>query len=192
MANTFITPLWVTKDVAQFWKNSIKLAGTFDRQWDEAFRNKPEGAQVGYTVQARIPQRFTVTEGQALQQQAILNQTVPITINHQQNVGMGWSSADAALAVEEVQDRYTMPAGESLANKVDVTCGVEVYKSVYYSIGAPGAPITNNLTYLNGVAKLQNVGVPAPLCAVLDPKSQAAILNANLAYADIINGLRRM
>lgn len=181
MPNTFITPTWVTKDTAAFWKNSIKLAGTFDRQWDESFRNKPEGAQIGYTVNARIPQRFTVTEGQALQQQSILNQTVPITINHQQNVGMGWSSADATLAVEEVQERYTMPAGESLANKVDVTCGAEVYKSVYYSIGAPGVANTLNATYLNGVAKLQNVGVPAPLCAVLDPLSQAAILNANLS-----------
>lgn len=179
--NTFITPTWVTKDVASFWKNSLKLVNQFDRQWDESFRNKPEGAQIGYTVQARIPQRFTVTEGQALQQQAILNQTVPITINHQQNVGMGWSSADATLEVEDVQERYTMPAGESLANKVDVTAGAEVYKSVYYSIGAPGTPISSNSTYLDGVAKLQNVGVPAPYCAVLDPKSQAAILNANLA-----------
>lgn len=179
--NTFVTPQWVTKDVAQFWKNSLKLASTFDRQYDESFRNKPEGAQIGYTVQARIPQRFTVTEGQALQQQAILNQTVPITINHQFNVGMGWSSADATLTVEDVQERYTMPAGESLANKVDVTCGQEVYKSVYMSIGTPGTPITQNATYLDGVAKLQNMGVPDPFCAVLDPKSQAAILNANLS-----------
>lgn len=181
MPNTFITPTWVTKDVAAFWKNSLKLAGTFDRQWDESFRNKPEGAQIGYTVQARIPQRFTVTEGQALQQQAILNQTVPITINHQQNVGMGWSSAEASLEVEQVQERYTMPAGESLANKVDVTCGAEVYKSVYFAIGTPGSAITLNSTYLDGVAKLQNMGVPDPYCAVLDPKSQAAILNANLS-----------
>ena len=181
MSNTFITPTWVTKDVAAFWKNSIKLVGTFDRQWDESFRNKPEGAKIGYTVNARIPQRFTVTEGQALQPQAILNQTVPITINHQQNVGMGWSSADATLLVEEVQNRYTKPAGEALANKVDVTCGLEVYKSVYFSIGTPGTAISANSTYLNGVAKLQNVGVPAPLCAVLDPLSQASILNANLA-----------
>lgn len=179
--NTFITPTWVTKDVAAFWKNSIKLVSQFDRQWDDSFRNKPEGAQIGFTVQARIPQRFTVTEGQALQQQAILNQTVPITINHQQNVGMGWSSADATLEVEDVQERYTMPAGESLANKVDVTAGAEVYKSVYFGIGSPGSPISDNKTYLDGVAKLQNMGVPGPYCAVIDPLSQSAILNANLA-----------
>lgn len=179
--NTFITPTWVTKDVASFWKNSIRLVANFDRQWDESFRNKPEGAQIGYTVQARIPQRFTVTEGQALQQQAILNQTVPISINHQQNVGMGWSSADATLEVEEVQERYTMPAGEALGNKCDVVAGAEVFQSVYYQIGAPGTPLSDNDTWLNGVALLQNVGVPAPYCAVIDPRSQAAVLGANLA-----------
>ena len=180
--NTFITPNWVTKDVAKFWKNSIKLVGNFDRSWDDSWRNKPEGAQIGYTVQVRIPQRFVVNSGQALQQQAILNQTVPLTINHQEHVGMGWSSADATVEVEEVQNRYTMPAGQALANKVDKTAGEEVYKSVYFSIGAPGAgAISDNETYLNGVALLQNVGVPEEFCAVLDPRSQAAILNANVA-----------
>lgn len=179
--NTFITPTWVTKDVATFWKNSLKLVGNFTRQWDDSFRNKPEGAQIGYTVQARLPQRFVVNEGQALVQQAILNQTIPITINHQQNIGMGWSSADASLEVEEVQERYTMPAGEALANKVDVTAGAETYAQIYYSAGSPGVPISDNATYLNAVAGLQNVGVPGPYVAVLDPLSQAAILGPNLA-----------
>ena len=129
--NTFITPTWVSKDVAVNWLNEITLVGQFDRSWDEAWRNKPQGAQIGYTVQARLPQRFTVTEGQSFQQQAIINQTVPITLNHQYNVGMAWSTAAATLEVEEVQERYTAPAGKALANKTDVQCGREVFKSVY-------------------------------------------------------------
>ena len=185
--NTFVTPTWVTYDVAEFWENSIKFVAQCDRSWDDSFRNKPDGAQIGYTVQARIPQRFTVTEGQALQQQAILNQTVPITINHQQNVGMGWSSADATLAVEDVTNRYTMPAGQALANKVDVTVASEFYKSVYFSAtsGSIGTPISSNATYLNTVAQMQLYGIPAPYCAVLDPLSQAAIVNANLAIFNL-------
>jgi hypothetical protein len=179
--DTWLTPVWVTKDVAAFWKNEIKFVGQMDRSWDDSFRNKPEGAQIGYTVLARIPQRFTVSEGQALVQQAILNQSVPITINHQQHVGMGWSSADASLEVEEVQERYTMPAGEALGNKVDVVAAAEVFQSVYNFIGSPGVPLSANQTWLNGVALLQNLGVPGPYQAVVDPRTQAAILGANLA-----------
>lgn len=183
--NTFVTPNWVTKDVAKYWKNSIRLVGNFDRQWNDSWRNKPQGAQIGDTVQARIPQRFVVNEGQALQQQAILNQTVPITINHQFQVGMGWSSSQAALEVEEVEERYTMPAGVALANKVDVISGTEVYKSVYFSIGAPGTPLSDNQTWTDGVAKLQNFGVPEDYCAVVDPKTQSKIVTSNFALFNL-------
>ena len=179
--NTFISPTWVTKDVATNFKNNIKLIGNFDRSWDNSWENKPQGAQIGYTVQARIQQRWVVSEGQALVQQPILNQTVPITINHQFQVGCGWSSADDALLVEEVQNRYTMPAGRAMANKWDVVAGAEVYKSVYFAIGTPGTPISDDQTYTDGVAKMRNVGVPDEFIAVLDPKSQSRLLAANFA-----------
>jgi hypothetical protein len=179
--NTFITPSWVTKDVATNFKNNLKFLGQFDRSWDDSFKNKPEGAQIGYTVQARIQQRFTVSEGQALQQQAILNQTVPITLNHQYHVDMGWSSAQATLEVEEVQSRYTKPAGDSLASKWDSQAGLEVYKSVYYSIGTPGSLISSNQAWTDGVALLQDMAVPQQYCAVISPKQQSALLNANFA-----------
>jgi coat protein Gp5 len=177
--NTFITPTWVTKDVAMFWKNSIKLVGKFDRQWNKEWSKS--ATKLGDTIQVRIPQRFVVNEGQALIIQSILNQTVPLSINHQYQVGMEWSSADSALRVEEVQKRYTKPAGYALANKADVQAGAEVFKSVYYSIGAPGTPLSNNLTWTDGVALLRAVGVPEELCAVTDTLTQSKITNANLA-----------
>lgn len=179
--NTFISPAWVTKDVALNFNNNIKLIGNFDRSWDDSWENKPGGAKIGYTVQARIQQRWVVSEGQPLVQQPITNQTVPITINHQFQVGCGWSSAEDSLLVEEVQSRYTGPAGKAQANKWDVVAGAEVYKTVYYSIGAPGVPISDDQTYTDGVAKMRNVGVPDDFIAVLDPKSQSRLLAANFA-----------
>ncbi len=180
--NTLITPTWVTKDVAVNFKNNLKLIGCFDRHWDEAWKNKPQGAQIGDTVQIRIQQRWEVNEGQALVQQAIINQTVPLTINHQFQIGMGWSSSQEALEVEEVQDRYTKTAGRRQANKWDVVAGAEVYKSVYFSIGAPGVAITSNQTWTDGVALLRNVAVPDDeLIAVLDPLTESALLANNFA-----------
>lgn len=177
--DTFITPTWVTKDVAMYWKNSIKLVGKFDRQWNAEWSKA--ASKIGDTIQVRIPQIFSVNEGQALQIQAIFNQTVPLTINHQYQVSFEWSSADAALRVEEVQKRYTKPAGYALANKADAQSGEEVYRSVYYSIGSPGTPLSDNQTWTDGVALLRSVGVPEELCAVTDPKTQSAITNANVA-----------
>lgn len=178
--NTIITPNWVATDSAVGFKNSIRLIGQFDRTWDKTWENLPDGAQIGYTTQVRIEQRWQVFEGQALQQQAILNQTVPITINHQFQVACGWSSADDSLAIEEVQTRYSMPAGKAMANKWDVVAGQEVYRNVYFQIGAPGVALSNDQTWLDAIAKLVNVAVPEEFVAVIDPKTHSKLLGANI------------
>ena len=181
MANTLITPNWVTTDTATGFLDSTKLIGRFDRQWDDSFFNKPGGAKIGDTVSVRIEQRWLATEGQALQQQALLNQTVPITVNHQFNVGMGWSSSQATLEVEEVQKRYTSPAGRSLAAKWDRVAGGEVYKAAYFSIGTPGTNIGTNATWQDAVAMLQEQGVPDEYYAVVSPSQQASLNGSNQA-----------
>ena len=178
--NTLISPTWVTTDTAVSFKNNITLVRKFDRQWNSEWTNRPGGAKIGYTVQVRLPQRFQVTEGQALVQQAVFNQTVPITLNHQFQVGMGWSSADSAMLVEEVQSRYTKRAGKVLANKADVIAGAEVYKTVYFQAGPLSAqPVTNinvDGVITDAVAKLRNVGVPEDLYGCVDPKTQSLLL----------------
>jgi hypothetical protein len=177
--NTFVTPSWVTKDVAVGFRNNIKLIGNFDRSYDDQYRQA--GAKMGYTVNARIEQRFTVSEGQGYDEQAILDQVVPISINHQYHVDMGWSSADATMVVEEVQSRYTQKAARSLANKWDVQAGKEVYKSVYFAIGEPGSVITDNQVWTDGVALLKDAGVPEELMAVITPVQQSSLLANNFA-----------
>ncbi len=167
MSNTLITPTWVTKDTAVNFKNNLKLIGRFDRSIEKQnFKDKPEGAQIGDTVQVRIQQRWEVSEGQGLVQQSILNQTVPLTINHQFQIGMG----------------YTKPAGRRMANKWDVVAGKEVYKKVYFSAGTPGTAITSNQTWTDAVALLHNNAVPDDeLGAVIDPLTQSSLLANNFA-----------
>ncbi len=181
MANTIITPNWVSTDVAMFWDNNIKALKLADRTYGNEWQDKPDGAQIGYTVQQRIPQRWRVKRGQALQQQPILNQTVPISLTDQLQVAMGWSSADQAVLIEEVQERYTKPAGVAFANECDRFFVDSVFKSVYFNIGTPGTPITSNETWTDGVAKLHAFGVPDDLLAVVEPRQQSKLQAGNLA-----------
>lgn len=178
--NLFITPQWVATDTAAGFAGNTRLINLFSREWDNTWRDLPDGAKIGYTAQVRIDQRWQVFEGQALQQQAILNQTVPITINHQFQVAHGWSSADQSLVVEEVQ-RYTRTAGKAMAGKWDVVAGQEVYRLCYYQIGSPGVPLNSDQAWLDGVAKLVNVAVPDDdLWAALDVKTHSKLLGANI------------
>jgi hypothetical protein len=188
--NTTITPNWVSKDTAMFWKLGVRLIKKTKKGYGKEWQNLPEGAKIGYTVQQRVPTAPTVNEGQALQIQPYINQTVPISLTHQLQVACGWSTADDTVVIEEVQERWTQPAGKSLAAKCDKLFGQEVYKAVYNTIGTPGVSITDNQTFLDGVAKLANIGAADGLIAVLDPKAMAKITGANFAIFNLPGGNR--
>lgn len=178
--NLFINPQWIATDTAAGFAGSTKLVGLFDRSWDNTWRDLPDGCQIGFTTQVRIEQRWQVFEGQALQQQPVFNQTVPITINHQFQVAHGWSSADQSLVVEEAQ-RLSRPAGRAMAGKWDVIAGQEIYRQVYFQMGSPGVALSSDQTWLDILAKLVNVAVPDDdFNAAIDVKTHSKLLGANI------------
>jgi hypothetical protein len=148
MANTFITPTWVLKDVARVAVNMLKFAANIERWYDDKF--KAGGAKVGYTGSGRLPQRFRTTKGQAFQAQPINDVTVPVTLTDQANIGTSWSTADATVVVEDVRRRYVNPAGEQLANTIDFDGLTRMTPTVAHSVGVPGTPPTSRLTYTTG------------------------------------------
>lgn len=187
MANTFITPTWVMKETGRLFVNNLKFAANVNRSYDDAF--SVNGAKVGYTVNARLPQRFRPAEGQALQLQALQDSTVPISLTHQKHIGFGWSTADRTVLVQEVRDRYIRPAASSLANIVDFDGLQTVTRDVWQSVGTPGSTPTTNLPYLQATAKLAKAGVPTGnLVGLLDPTSQITLVNANFS---LFNGPSR-
>lgn len=191
MANTIITPTWVSKDTAMFWKSHIRAVGNLaKRGYGKEWQNLPEGAKIGYTVQQRVPTAPIVSEGQALQIQPYINQTVPISLTHQLQVACGWSTADDTVEIEEVQDRWTMPSGKALGAKCDVLFAQEIYKQIYMTIGTPGVPITDNAVYTDGVARMANVSAQDGLEAVLDPKAMSKLVSANFAIFNLPNGTK--
>lgn len=176
--NFIITPNWIATDTADQFDNYVRLVSEFSRKYEGAWSES--GAKIGYTTQVRLPQRDVTVEGQALQVQPIQNQTVPITINHQLQVAHSWSSADDQIAIEDAR-QYDISAGKSMAGKWDVIAATEVYTKVYFQIGAPGVPLSSDQGWLDGVAKLTNVGVPdSDLCAIIDMKTHSKLLGANI------------
>lgn len=177
-ANFILTPNWIATDTAEQFDNYVRLVNEFTRKFEGAWSES--GAKIGYTTQVRLPQRDITVEGQALQIQPIQNQTVPITINHQLQVAHSWSSADDQLAIEDAR-QYDISSGKSMAGKWDVIAGAEVYTQVYFQIGSPGVPLSSDQTWLDGVAKLCNVGVPdSDLQAIIDMKTHSKLLGANI------------
>jgi hypothetical protein len=174
MANTLATPSWTTKEVARAFINKLVFLAHVNRTYDDAYIQS--GAKVGNTVNARLPQRFTVTDGQALQLQNLYDQTVPITLSNQKNVAFGYSSAQATTELDNIRTRYINPGAEALANAAEVLAFDNVYPDIYSSVGTPGTTPTATLTYLQAGVKLTDLSTPLlGRVAMLDPLAMSTL-----------------
>ena len=180
MANTLATPSWVTKEVARYFLNEITFVKNVNRTYDDQYVQA--GAKVGNTVNARLPQRFVATDGQALQLQNLYDQVTPITLTNQKNVAFGYSSAQATTELDNIRNRYVQPAAEVLANASDVLAFQNVYRDVYNCVGTPGTTASATLTYLQAGVKLTDLAAPQDgRVAVLDPLAMATIADSTKA-----------
>jgi hypothetical protein len=176
--NVHVNPKWVMKEVGRRLVNNIKFGATVNRGYDGQY--KVEGAKVGYTVNARLPQRFKVNKGTALVPQPVNDQVVPITLTDQANVGLEFSMASLTMEVEQYRERYINPAVDAIVNTVDFDGLTRMYQETYFYYGTPGTIPATNQHYLNAGVKLTNVAVPVDgRMAMLNPQMHATLVGAN-------------
>ena len=176
MANTLATPSWTTKEVARGFINKLVFLANVNRTYDDQY--EIAGAKVGNTVNARLPQRFTVTDGQALQLQNLYDQTVPISLTNQKNVAFGYSSQQATTELDNIRSRYVEPGAEALANAAEVLAFNAVYRDIYSAVGTPGTTPSATITYLQAGVKLTDLSTPLRgRVAVLDPLAMSTLAN---------------
>ena len=174
MANTTVTPDWVTMEVALYFVNSLRGVANFDRSYSDEFIQA--GAKVGDTVRIRLPQQYEAVEGEALEIQNILDRTVNLILNRRRHVGFGWSSAQATTDLDDIRSRYVQPAAETLASVYDRLSLADVYKKVWNAVGTLGTIPTAGLTYSTAVSRMLDQATPDEgLVAILSPLSNATI-----------------
>ena len=198
MANSLVTPTKIIKEVAAELVNNIRFAKKVNRSYDSAYSEG--GAKVGYTVQARLPQRYQVTKGQALSITPVDDQVVPITVTDQAHVGLAFSSASLTMEVDDYKKRYIMPAVHALVNQMDYDGLSRMYKKVANVVGTPGTtpgstgtlPAAANIVYLSAGVKLSETAVPDPRIAMLSPEMHAYLASANLTLFNPTGAISEM
>jgi coat protein Gp5 len=177
LANTLATPTWVMKEIAPGYTNELNFVRHIgNKDYDDQYVQN--GAKVGNTVYARLVQRYVASDGQAYQPQALYDQTVPITLTNQKQVGFGYSSAQATTELDDIRRRYVQPAAETLANAADVLAYQAVYRDVWNAVGTPGVTPSALLTYLQAGVKLTDGAVNQNgRIGVLDPLASATLMN---------------
>jgi hypothetical protein len=158
-------------------ENNLVAAGKINRQYDDKFART--GAKVGYTVNARKPNRFVGTTGAALNLENITEGSVPITLDTQFHVDFTFSSADLTMIVDEFSDRYLKPAMAAIANKIDYDVCSQVY-NVANTTGTAGSTPNDILALLTAGQKMDYEAAPrdGQRSVVWDPATNASMVKS--------------
>lgn len=178
MANQLVTPSWTLKEVGRGYENSLKFIANVTKKYSDEYSQA--GAKVGNTINYRLPARFIVSDGQALEAQDLLDQTVPITLTNQKHIDMTWSAWQETTEVEDVRRRYINPAASHLASSIDNFAFKAVYRDIWNGVGTPGTTPSTTLSYLQARRKLMDQAAPEDgVVAVLDPEAMIVLANTS-------------
>jgi P22 coat protein - gene protein 5 len=177
-ANAVINPTWVMKEIGRRLLNNWKFANNVERGYDDQYNQA--GAKMGYTVNARLPQRYQVNKGQALNPQPVSDLIVPITLTDQANVGIEFSTASLTMEVDNYKEKCIAPAVDTLVNAADFDGLNRMYQETFRTVGTPGVVPGSTGTfpqaflnvYLGAGVKLTNGAVPM--------ENRRAMLNASM------------
>lgn len=158
MANSLITPSWITKTTLAHLVNNSAFIGNVDTSYVDQFRMS--GAKAGTSIQVRKPVQGTVRDGAAVNIQDIVEPTFTITMENEFGIDWQFTDFDLSLKVDRFEERYLAPMGSRLAAELDLRIAQRMYKAVNNFVGTPGtSPATADLA-LSANEKLDNNACP--------------------------------
>ena len=180
--NTIVTASLIAKETMRAFVNALGLGQGINMQYKDEFAN---GGFVGKstTVNIKKPVRFTVSTGQALDLQDVLEETTPFTIQYQDHVDFQFSSQDLAVGIVKFRENYLIPAASALAAKFDTRIA-QLYQKAFNFVGVPGTIPTTALTYLNAKTALNLAGCP-------DENARRLVINSAM-HANIVETLKTL
>ncbi len=144
MANTLITPSWITKTTLAHFINSSAFAKYINKDYTDQFR--AAGAKVGTTINVRKPVQGTVRSGAVASVQDVNEPQVAITMEPEFGIDWEFTDFDLSLKVDRFEERYLAPYGSRLAAEYDLRCAQRLYRKVYNFVGTPGtSPATADI-----------------------------------------------
>ena len=190
-SNTLLTNDLITRQALRVLRNQFVLASRALRNVDDLFGKT--GLKAGATVRVRVPVRYASATGAAVQKNNSTETNTSITLV-QRNIGIGFTSIDRTLSIDDFNDRFIKPAMAQLASDIDADGFALYYKAQNlvtpgsYSSGSPaawtGTDVSTLRPFLDAKARLVEKAVPA------DGDMFVAVTPA--ASAGLVDGLKTL
>lgn len=177
MANSILTPTAVTRKVQQVLHGKLNLAKNVNRQYDDQY--KTTGAKDGSDIKIRLPNKYTVRSGKALNAQDTSETSVTLTRATQVGVDMNFSSAELTMQLDDFASRIIEPASAVLASNIENAIAAR-YVDVANLVGTAGTTPASMLTILQAGARLDDELVPrdGKRVVALSPLAMATVVDA--------------
>lgn len=174
MANTILTMDMITRKSLEILENNLVLTRNVNRQYDDSFAQA--GAKIGSDLRIRLPDRCLVTDGPALSVQEENEQSTTLTVSRQKHVGINFTSAELTLSLDDFAERVLKPRVSQLAATIDADLAT-VFRSIYHSVGTPGATPATSQVLLQGQQKLNEMAAPmSPRYATVNPAANGGLV----------------
>ncbi len=134
MANSLLTSTLVTKNMLALLLNNCAFLHCRDKAWEAEF-TKDKEYRPGDTIYMRKQNFFSVGDGPSITVQDAIERSTNLTVNHQFNVALGFTTKDLTLTIDQFNERYLEPAAIQLANKIDSAIASEAVTQVYQAFG---------------------------------------------------------
>lgn len=180
-SNTILTQGMVTQEQLECFQNNLVFCNGAHilRQYSREFA--VPGDKVGPTINLRLPPQYRATSGPNIDVQDYVEQSVPLTIDQQEKVGLQFTSFEMTLSMDDWSQRVGKPSGITLANKVDAY-GLGQYWKVPNAVLVPAAGNVKWRAYLQAGALLADNGAP-------NDGTWRAVLN-QWAQVDVVDELK--
>jgi hypothetical protein len=190
-SNTLLTDDLITNEALAVLRNQFVLASRALRPVDDLFGQT--GMKAGDTIRVRVPVRYTSALGAAVNKQNSVETNTNIQLI-QRNIGMGFSSKDRTLSIDDFSSRFIAPAMAQLASDIDQDGFALYYKFTNlvtpgsYTSGIPaaftGADVATLRPFLDAGARLDEQAAPRD-----DQRYVALSPSANAGVIDGLKGL---
>lgn len=156
MANANLTPKLIMREFLKHVRAELIMPDIMYRDYEAEIADRREGD----TVYVRRPLNFTVSDGATMVAQNIEQGEIPVTINHQHNIGFNYSNDDLQLSMPEfVRKRSLKEAARAMAQKINTNM-FNLYKDLYWWAGTPGQLINSMPDWNKSGLLLDNMDVP--------------------------------
>ena len=174
--NAFSNPQMIADKALQRLENNLVIGGLINRQYDDQFSRT--GTKKGVTINIRKPAHYIGREGAEAQVEGITDPLVPLTIDIQYGVDLGYSSAQEALNLESYDEQVIQPAVSRIAHFWDSKIFEKAYRDVANHVGTLGTDPNSIDTYIDAGVKLTNNAVPVGDLrrVVISPKMEGEVI----------------